>query len=203
MQNTVIVAGFSDPVRDAQQTFRKVLKAMSEPGVIVAASSPEALLHLYPSTFAVCQTLLDQQTPLWLSKEFRNPEIQHNLHFHTGMPLAKHSMDAQFALAYAGEIATLDDFAKGTAEYPERNCTLILQVHTISNFPSTAQNSTTLKLSGPGIETERQIVIAGLSQTIIHYLTERPDPFPLGIDFIFTAEQSFVAIPRTTQLEVC
>ncbi|TVO77863.1 phosphonate C-P lyase system protein PhnH [Sedimenticola selenatireducens] len=203
MQNTAIVAGFADPVSDAQQTFRKVLKAMSEPGVIVEAASPEALEHLYPSTFAVCQTLLDQQTPLWLSKEFSNPKIQHNLHFHTGMPLARQPLDAQFALAYAGEIATLDDFAKGTAEYPERNCTMILQVQAISASPSTDQNSTTLKLSGPGIKTERQIAIAGLSQAVIRYLSDRPDTFPLGIDFIFTAAQSLVAIPRTTQLEVC
>lgn len=203
MQKNALVSGFSNPARDAQQTFRKLLKAISEPGTIINASSPEGLDQLYPSTFAVCQTLLDQQTPLWLSTEFSNPVIQQNLHFNTGMPLAKRSLDAQFALAYASEITTLDNFAKGTAEYPERNCTLILQVHTISQFWSTDQNSTTLKLSGPGIKTVHQIAIAGLSQAVLYYLTERPDPFPLGVDFVFTAEQSLVAIPRTTQLEVC
>ena len=42
-----------------------------------------------------------------------------------------------------------------------------------------------------------------LPECIIHELTERPHPFPLGIDLILTCGERLLAIPRTTHVEVC
>ena len=42
-----------------------------------------------------------------------------------------------------------------------------------------------------------------LDRLIIDELTERPHPFPLGIDLILTCGERLLAIPRTTHVEVC
>ena len=61
---------FNLPVQDAQQSFRRLLKAMSEPGVIVALHQ---LKHgwqpLGLATTSVLLTLVDGDTPVWLAPE--------------------------------------------------------------------------------------------------------------------------------------
>ena len=42
-----------------------------------------------------------------------------------------------------------------------------------------------------------------LEEFILHEITERPHPFPLGIDLILTCGERLLAIPRTTHGEVC
>lgn len=203
MQNLAIVPAFEDPVSQAQKTFRCLLKAMSEPGVIVELPPVAALRQLYPATHAVCLSLLDSRTPLWLSDGLADPQVRHNLHFHTGMPLATDAATARFALAQGNEMDTLAGFPRGTLEYPERGCTLIIQVAALARHSDVGPGFTCLQLSGPGIDGRRQLALDGLCRPLIEYLVERPDPFPLGLDFMFTDVRSLVAIPRTTQVEVC
>ncbi|BBB29286.1 phosphonate C-P lyase system protein PhnH [Neptunomonas japonica] len=217
MNAPTIIKGLVNPINDSQVVFRKLLKAMSEPGVIVNITSPEPLAHLYSSTFAICHALLDQQTPLWLSPELSTTEIKHNLHFHTGMPIANTQNAALFAIAYPNEISDMGDFSKGSSEYPEISCTLILQINSLAEMPRNQttdhvadqhvknrshHKNTTLKLSGPGIAQERYVHISDMTDLLIDYLVERPDSFPLGVDMIFATEQSLVCIPRTTHVEV-
>ena len=59
-----------------------------------------------------------------------------------------------------------------------------------------------LRLTGAGIAEERMIA-PQLPECILHELTERPHPFPLGIDLILTCGERLLAIPRTTHVEVC
>lgn len=203
MQNLAIVPAFDEPVSRAQQTFRRLLKAMSEPGLIVQPPPVAPLGLLEPATHAVCLTLLDAQTPLWLSDGFADSQIRRNLHFHTGMPLATDAVSARFALARGDEIDNLERFARGTAEYPEQGCTLIIQLQSLGGGRDSGSAATTLQLSGPGIENRRELTLTGLGQPLVRYLVQRPDAFPLGLDFIFTEGRSLVAIPRTTRVEVC
>ena len=60
---------FQEPVRDAQAVFRAILRAFAYPaGPVpcpVLPASPHAALS--PALAAVCMTLMDQDTPLWLS----------------------------------------------------------------------------------------------------------------------------------------
>ncbi|CDL37844.1 PhnH protein [Citrobacter freundii] len=62
---------FNLPVQDAQQSFRRLLKAMSEPGVIVALHQ---LKHgwqpLGLATTSVLLTLVDGDTPVWLARRW-------------------------------------------------------------------------------------------------------------------------------------
>ena len=73
---------FNLPVQDAQQSFRRLLKAMSEPGVIVALHQ---LKHgwqpLGLATTSVLLTLVDGDTPVWLAPSVDNDIARQNLRF--------------------------------------------------------------------------------------------------------------------------
>ncbi|WP_137435906.1 phosphonate C-P lyase system protein PhnH, partial [Escherichia coli] len=89
----------------------------------------------------------------------------------------------------------LNALSTGTAVAPEAGATLILQVVSLSG-------GRMLRLTGAGIAEERMIA-PQLPKCILHELTERPHPFPLGIDLILTYGERLLAIPRTTHVEVC
>lgn len=199
MATNTLIRGFDDAVHDAQRAFRQVLKAMSEPGTAVRLDCPESPAGMAPASFALCQSLLDSETALWRSNEFRRDAIGQNLRFHTGVRLTEKRGDATFALAYPSELDSLEGFSRGSAEYPETGTTLILQVE----LSEDGNRGQCLRLCGPGIETERRICIAGLEGTVLDYLLERPDPFPQGLDLMLVDGERLICIPRTTVVEVC
>ncbi len=84
----------------------------------------------------------------------------------------------------------------GTVTAPETGVTLIT-----FSLPASAADAC-CALTGAGIAEERMIA-PQLPDCIIDELTERPHPFPLGIDLILTCGERLLAIPRTTHVEVC
>ncbi|WP_313081972.1 phosphonate C-P lyase system protein PhnH [Atlantibacter sp.] len=192
-----LTTAFATPVHDAQHSFRRLLKAMSEPGVIV---SLHQLAHGWPpfgqATTSVLLTLADNDTPVWLSARMGNDIVRQNLRFHTNVPLTDDLASALFAVADETLTSTqLNLLSQGSAVAPETSATLIMQVASLSG-------GRMLRLTGAGIHEER-MVAPQLPECVIHELTERPHPFPLGIDLILTCGDRLLAIPRTTHVEVC
>ena len=166
---------FMLPVQDAQHSFRRLLKAMSEPGVIVA---------------------LHQLKRGWQPLNIATTSVNQSLRFHTNAPLVSQPEQATFAVTdEAISSEQLNALSTGTAVAPEAGATLILQVASLSG-------GRMLRLTGAGIAEERMIA-PQLPECILHELTERPHPFPLGIDLILTCGERLLAIPRTTHVEVC
>ena len=188
---------FTLPVQDAQHSFRRLLKAMSEPGVIVALHQ---LKHgwqpLNVATTSVLLTLADNDTPVWLSHALHNDIVSQSLRFHTNAPLVEQPQQATFAVS-SDTISSeqLNALCEGSAKAPETSATLIVQVPSLSG-------GRMLRLTGAGIAEERMIA-PQLPSCILHELTERPHPFPLGVDLILTCGERLLAIPRTTHVEVC
>ncbi|OAT50979.1 PhnH family protein [Kluyvera georgiana ATCC 51603] len=188
---------FTLPVQDAQHSFRRLLKAMSEPGVIVALHQ---LKHgwqpLNVATTSVLLTLADNDTPVWLSNTLHNDIVSQSLRFHTNAPLVEQPQQATFAVS-SDTISSeqLNVLCEGSAVAPETSATLIVQVPSLSG-------GRMLRLTGAGIAEERMIA-PQLPNCILHELTERPHPFPLGVDLILTCGERLLAIPRTTHVEVC
>ena len=182
-RSTALLTAFNLPVQDAQQSFRRLLKAMSEPGVIVALHQ---LKHgwqpLGLATTSVLLTLVDGDTPVWLAPSMDNDIARQNLRFHTNAPLVDQPQLAAFAVA-DDRISSeqLNALSAGSAVAPETSATLIVQVAGLSGGRMLPQ----------------------LPECLIHELTERPHPFPLGVDLILTCGERLLAIPRTTHVEVC
>ncbi|MEI7065296.1 phosphonate C-P lyase system protein PhnH [Dickeya chrysanthemi] len=189
-----LLAGFSHPWRDAQYAFRRILKAMSEPGVVVSLDHDNGWEGLSSSATAVVLTLMDRETPLWLDPALSQAALLDNLRFHTGVILVEREA-AAFALLPVSRELSLAGFAAGDEMAPENSTTLVLELPALGGGRA-------LRLTGPGIA-EARMIAPQLPASVLDYLEQRPHPFPAGLDFLFTCGNALMVLPRTTHVEVC
>lgn len=191
-----LLAGFDQPIDQSQQAFRLILKALSEPGVIVELPDVSAWGALNTASTAVLLTLADQETPLQLCAELKSEQVLTNIRFHTGAALAARQEDIHLAV-WDDQLqpAELSALPRGSEVSPEFGATLVVQVAAL-------EGSNGLHLSGPGIEKQREIS-PPLPAALRAYLLERPQRFPLGLDIILTCGKRLMALPRTTRVEEC
>ena len=189
-------AEFADPVLDRQRAFRAVLEAVAHPGRVVEVSGPRpAPAPLDPATAALCLTLVDFETPLWLDPSAGTRDVLEYLRFHCGCPIAGTTADARFALiADPRAMPPLAAFARGTDDSPERSATLIVQVGALTTGRGR-------RLTGPGIAGEVWLDVPALGATFWAELGDNHARFPRGVDVMLTAGPRVVVLPRTTRVE--
>jgi len=185
---------FADPTFESQAAFRRIMRALSAPGTILACG--EALAPPPPLARAAAATLLtlaDFETPLWIAPSFP-AAIGDYLAFHTGAPRAAAPDKAAFALVdLSVDALDLARFASGTAEYPDRSTTIVIQ-------PSSFAIGPRLRLSGPGIKGESTLAVSPLPKDFVAQWAANRAGFPLGVDLIFVAEARLAALPRSTAI---
>jgi alpha-D-ribose 1-methylphosphonate 5-triphosphate synthase subunit PhnH len=116
------------------------------------------------------------------------------LKFHTGAPVVATPSACSFALIADGKaLPSLDRFALGSSEYPDRSTTLVLQVDDLTSGRS-------FELLGPGIDGTALLRAALQPEDIFERLEINQALFPRGIDTVLVADDAIVAIPRTTRL---
>ena len=186
--------GFADPVLDSQRAFRAVLDAMAHPGRVVTATAPGTPAPLGSAAAAVCLTLLDFDTPVWLDAAAATAEVVDYLRFHCGMVLVEAPAAARFVLiADATGMPSLDDFDAGTDERPDLSATVVVQVAGLTQGRG-------YRLTGPGIEGEARLEVAG-APGLGEVARANAARFPRGVDFILCAGERLAALPRTTRVE--
>ena len=189
-------AGFADKVLSAQSTFRSVMDAMARPGrvqrIAPTSGKPVAMMQ---GTAAIALTLFDHDTPIWLDAAMSaTPDVAKWLKFHTSAPVVADSSIASFALVGSPQnLPSLDRFAFGSNEYPDRSTTLILQVESLTSGP-------TLELRGPGIDGTATLQASTKPQDLFERLAVNATLFPRGIDVVLVHGDTIVALPRTTRL---
>lgn len=195
---TDLTPGFSEPVMDAQASFRAALHALSYPGRVMEAGTmlvPPVPLH--SAAAAIGLTLFDLDTPLWLDDAAALPAVDSFLRFHTGCKRVKRAEQARFAvIADPANMVALEVFDAGTDEAPDQSATLIVQV---SRF---FQGSGGVTLTGPGIRDKISILVDGLPTDFWRQRQMLQPLFPRGLDIFFTDENRFIALPRTTRVEI-
>lgn len=190
-----MTAGFSDPVHQSQAAFRALLAALSEPGTIQvlpgAVVAPEGLCAAAATALL---TLADYETPLWLPLALRDGAAGTWLRFHCGASLAAGPQDAVFSVLGAGDAApALADFAPGTDLFPDRSATVIVQCAAL-------EGGEPVRLSGPGIETRREIAPRGLRSGFWAEVAANAALYPLGIDIVLASGEAVIGLPRSTQV---
>lgn len=194
MAATTLIPGFADPVIDSQRMFRAMQTAMSHPGRVVplpVTVAPPAPLH--PAAAAVCLTLVDWETPLWLDGMAQAASGW--LRFHCGAPIVPEPGNASFGLiADAATMPDLTAFAAGEDDYPDRSATLIVQVAEL--FPDGP-----LRLTGPGIRDVEVLGVAGLPGRFVAQWRGNRVLYPLGIDVLLVSPDAIVGLPRTVAME--
>ncbi|RCW86259.1 phosphonate C-P lyase system protein PhnH [Phyllobacterium bourgognense] len=192
----VYEGGFSDAVFNSQEVFRALMDAMASPGRVIEigklAAAPSPISSVAAS---VAATLFDHDATVWCDKSITSSAAAIGwLKFHTGLELTSNPSDAQFALI--GDLQTmpsLESFAKGTPEYPDRSTTIILQIDSF-NGPEE------LTLSGPGIKDTQGFAPSQLPKMFVDQWAANRGAFPRGIDLIFAGEGALAALPRTTRI---
>jgi alpha-D-ribose 1-methylphosphonate 5-triphosphate synthase subunit PhnH len=189
-------AGFADKVLSAQSTFRSVMDAMARPGsvqrIAAIAGTPTPMMR---GTAAIALTLFDHDTPVWLDARMsETSDVTKWLKFHTGAPVIADSSVCHFALiGDAQALPSLDRFAFGSNEYPDRSTTLILQVESLTQ-------GVACELRGPGIDGVAALQAAIQPADLFERLAVNAGLFPRGIDVVLVADDAVVAIPRTTRI---
>ncbi len=192
----VYEGGFSDAVFNSQEVFRALMDAMASPGRVIEignlAAAPSPISSVAAS---VAATLFDHDATVWCDKSITSSAAAIGwLKFHTGLELTSNPSDAQFALI--GDLETmpsLESFAKGTSEYPDRSTTIILQ---IDGFNGQEE----LTLSGPGIKDTQGFAPSQLPKMFVDQWAANRGAFPRGIDLIFVGKGALAALPRTTRI---
>lgn len=188
---------FQDPPLDSSRVFRSVMNAIAWPGLIkkidTLCAPPEPLTAV---TADCLLTLVDYETPVWLDDRARTEDVCTYLRFHAGCPIAETPEDAAFAVvADLDSMPSLKSFAQGTAEYPDRSATVILQTGALSD-----EGGVTFR--GPGIAHERMFSAAGVSTRIWSEIERNHQGFPLGVDVIFSGPGCLAACPRSVRVAI-
>jgi alpha-D-ribose 1-methylphosphonate 5-triphosphate synthase subunit PhnH len=195
-QTVRLEGGFAEPALDSQRVFRAVMDAMARPGTIAQVDtvvSPPGSLSL-ASAALIC-ALCDVDTPLWLDPLLRAGEsVEPWVGFQTGAPISEEAGEARFAIiGDPSAMPSLDRFAQGSQEYPDRSATLILQVASLDE-------GRPLALSGPGIRERATFAPRGLPDNFIDQWAANGARFPRGVDLIFSAGGALACLPRTTRI---
>ncbi|WP_425091037.1 phosphonate C-P lyase system protein PhnH [Tropicimonas sp. S265A] len=183
---TALGGGFSDPARQSAHAFRALMEAMARTGTIHAVPGATPPAPLSGAAGIAILTLCDIDTPLYLAGAADCTAVRDWVAFQTGAPICAPG-DAAFALGTWRDLGPCDKYPVGTAQYPDRSTTLIVEVPTLTPSGST--------LRGPGIQHMAQL---SLPETAAFQANRAL--FPRGLDFLFTCGDHLAALPRTTEV---
>lgn len=193
--DTLIGAGFADPVFQSQGAFRALLAALSEPGLArdlgQAVDPPPGLA---PGTAVALLTLADYETPIWLPAALSDGPAGAWLRFHCGAALIEDPARAAFAVIDgAAPEPKLAAFNAGDDQFPDRSTTVLVQCAGL-------KGGETVMLEGPGIPGRRTIAPAGLRAGFWTEVAGNAALYPLGVDLLLIHGAEVLGLPRSTQI---
>ncbi|MCR9125743.1 MAG: phosphonate C-P lyase system protein PhnH [Rhodobacteraceae bacterium] len=178
--------GFADAPRDAAEAFRSAMTVLARPGEIRTLHGALPPAPLGVAAGALLLTLCDADTSVHLAGACDRPDLRDWIGFHTGAPLVA-ADQADFAIGAWPDLRAAQGLRIGTAEYPDRSCTLIAELP--------ALDAAGAALTGPGI---RDTAHLSLPETA--WFQANAARFPLGMDAFFTCGARVAALPRSTTI---
>jgi alpha-D-ribose 1-methylphosphonate 5-triphosphate synthase subunit PhnH len=166
----------------SRETFLALMWALSYPGRI----------HQLPDSGAnfalIAETLLDLETSYYTSDSTLESILAQSGARALSIDTAAYHF---YPLMGESELETVRAASVGTMLYPDEAATLIIGC--------TLNQGTQIKLSGPGVNGQQQLSIAGLPEGFWR-LREAACRFPLGWDIYFVDDQQVVGLPRSVQV---
>lgn len=193
-------SGFTDPVRDAQRTFRAALAAMSRPTLpqsvpAVVDGDVRTPAPLSAVVGALLLAMCDDYTPVWLDAPLRESnEVCDWLRFHTAAQIVDDPAEGMFVVASGPATApALHALAQGSDEAPHQSATLIIDT-------MLAEQAKPVTATGPGVNGRVDWDGVGLPEGFLAQWQENRARFPRGVDVFFADATTLRALPRTTAL---
>ena len=187
MQATSLEGGFADRPVEAASAFRAAMAALARPGRIerLAGAHPPAPMSVAAGTLIL--TLCDPDTGLHLAPSHDTSEVRAWVAFHTGAPLVAREA-AAFAVGAWEALLPLEGYPLGTAEYPDRSATLIVECEGLAEAGA--------RLTGPGIRDAAWLALPDVAA-----FRANARLFPLGLVFFLTAGDRVAGLPRTSRVD--
>jgi alpha-D-ribose 1-methylphosphonate 5-triphosphate synthase subunit PhnH len=190
-----------DEVHDCQEAFRKILFAVSNPGLTVSIADQANKLQTSKSVFlTIALSLLDKETSYCVLDDEDLSQTISDLTYSnkTGYGDPEKSTGFIFVTEKCGseEMEGIIDWAfPGTLIEPHTSSTLVIGIDGFENFE-------TCRLKGPGI---KDSIGAGLPEYAKAWVRQRDlmgYEFPTGIDLYFAAlSGDLLMIPRKVKME--
>ena|SRR5271166_2624266 len=184
---------FPETVMASQAVFRAVMDAFSRPGEIKSLCPASAApTPLSGTAAALALALLDHETAVWLDPALsERPPVADWIRMQVGARVTTDPREAAFAfIADPSRAPPFDAFCSGTAEYPDRSTTLILQIERFGTGER-------LLLTGPGIANARAFASEPMPPDFAARLAANRALYPRGIDVILVSPAAVAALPRS------
>ncbi len=190
-------------VHAAQRTFRTLLDAMARPGAVYQLALPPE----ETPEFAVCMALLDFEVTYFSATDGvraseRAEALERRIALEIGCQRSSLA-EAAFIVSYGAlPAAAWPVLRRGTLAYPDRGTTIIYVLDALG--PATRDSeSTSLALTGPGIESERYLTVGGLPASEFAQFAATNRDYPMGVDAILLDPRGRMAcIPRSSAITV-
>ncbi len=181
-----------DAVIDAQRVFRRLLRAASRPGEVLAL--PETGDDPIE---AVALTLLDGEVSFCAPGTEEREGCVARL---TGARVAPVT-EADFAFFFGGgSDGEVSNLKRGTLEAPEEGATAVYEVGRLSE----RGGERALRISGPGVPVAGVTLgVDGVSGDEFEAMKESRAGYPLGVDlYLIDGEGRISGLPRSVRVEV-
>jgi len=100
----------------------------------------------------------------------------------------------------------MEDLPRGSALAPERGCGLVVGCALLSegfDHCDATQESTSIALTGPGVDGQKIVTISGISNYFFESLCDLNGSFPAGVDVWMVDQCSqILALSRSTQISI-
>ena len=186
-----------DEIFDAQAHYRLVLDSMARPGKINVMPSMELTTPqgIHAAGALVGFALLNSDVSFYVDGPSAEDVSLYLLVNTSARPAEAETADYVY-LNGTADADILYRLKTGTLPYPESSATVIAAVDELGG-----ETGLVLTLSGPGVDGERQLSVAGLDTGLLEALVTINAEFPLGIDMVLTDPRGRIAcIPRSSRV---
>ena len=186
-----------DEIFDAQAHYRLLLDSMARPGKINVMPSLELTTPqgIHAAGALVGFALLNSDVSFYVDGPSAEDVSLYLLVNTSAKPAEAEAADYVYLNGTAAA-EILYRLKTGTLPYPESSATVIVAVEELGGETGLA-----LTLSGPGVDGERRLSVAGLDTALLEALVTINVEFPLGIDLVLTDPTGRIAcIPRSSRV---
>ena len=186
-----------DEIFDAQAHYRLLLDSMARPGKINVMPSLELTTPqgIHAAGALVGFALLNSDVSFYVDGSSAEDVSLYLLVNTSAKPAEAEAADYVYLNGTAAA-EILYRLKTGTLPYPESSATVIVAVEELGG-----ETGLVLTLSGPGVDGERRLSVAGLDTALLEALVTINAEFPLGIDLVLTDPTGRIAcIPRSSRV---
>lgn len=190
---------------ESHDVFRSMLDTLSRPGTIAQLTALESVD--VPRCIIPLLAIVDVETRFAVIDNITTSQNWSELiGSATGAPPASLAESSWVVALSEPTRDDLEALPRGSSLAPERGCGLVVACALLSegfDHGDAMQESTSIALTGPGVDGQKIVTISGVSNYFFESLCDLNGSFPAGVD-VWMVDQSgqILALSRSTQISI-